>query len=33
MFVYFKYILHLCVTKHFLRHENNKNIWGGNENI
>jgi hypothetical protein len=33
MFAYFKDILHLCITKHILRYENNKNIWSSNENI
>lgn len=26
MFVYFKYVLHLCVAKQILRYENNENI-------
>lgn len=33
MFAYFKNILQFCVTKLFLRYENNKNVWSSNENL
>lgn len=33
MFVYSKNILQFCVTKLFLRYENNKNVWSSNENL